>query len=158
MVRENARSILLKSDIFLALSLAASGYNVRKQLRPDEEVKSKTQVWWETLKKIDAMGLLLIGGVFATLLIPFTIYTEADNGFKNRALLTSFRVFFSPLRSLHHCHVRRRRCSHDCDRSVGMESHSTPDYAASCSQPLAYLLGGHRLLLLPLGIPFGHVL
>ncbi|KIY70184.1 hypothetical protein CYLTODRAFT_442186 [Cylindrobasidium torrendii FP15055 ss-10] len=75
-----------------ALSLAASGYNVRKQLRPDEEVSSKAQVWWDTLKKIDAMGLLLIGGVFATLLIPFTLYTEADHGFKNPSIIAMFVV------------------------------------------------------------------
>jgi hypothetical protein len=40
-----------------------------------------TLYWWS---RIDGFGLILLGTGFSLILLPFTLYTRADNGWKNR--------------------------------------------------------------------------
>lgn len=77
-----------------ALSVAASGYVQRKHLegKLEESSPSKLQLALHYWRIIDGFGLLLIGTVFAMLLIPFTLSTTASKGFKNPSLIAMFVV------------------------------------------------------------------
>ena len=41
---------------------------------------------------IDAFGLILLGTGFSLLLLPFTLYTTAENAWKNPSLIAMFVV------------------------------------------------------------------
>ncbi|KAJ7637628.1 major facilitator superfamily domain-containing protein [Mycena polygramma] len=75
-----------------ALSLASSSYARRQQLagkQPDQSLIQLGLYYW---RLIDAFGLLLLGTGFALILLPFTLYTKAQNGWKNPSLIAMFVV------------------------------------------------------------------
>ncbi|KAJ7475679.1 major facilitator superfamily domain-containing protein, partial [Mycena latifolia] len=75
-----------------ALSLASSSYARRKQLAGQEQDQSLIQLGLHYWRLIDAFGLLLMGTAFTLVLLPFTLYTSADNGWKNPSLIAMFVV------------------------------------------------------------------
>ncbi|KAJ7903673.1 major facilitator superfamily domain-containing protein [Mycena olivaceomarginata] len=75
-----------------ALSLASSSYVRRKQLAGQKVDQSFIQLGIHYWRLIDAFGLLLLGTGFTLILLPFTLYTNADNGWKNPSLIAMFVV------------------------------------------------------------------
>ncbi|KAJ7178614.1 hypothetical protein C8R43DRAFT_467113 [Mycena crocata] len=74
-----------------ALSLASSSYARRKQIAGEKKqtlLQSGLYYW----RIIDAFGLILLGTAFTLVLLPFTLYTSADNGWKNPSLIAMFVV------------------------------------------------------------------
>lgn len=68
-----------------ALSLASSTY-AREKLLVGQMVERRpffaTCLYYA--RRIDAVGLLLMGFAFGCILSPFTLYTTAKGGYKNR--------------------------------------------------------------------------
>ncbi|KAJ7073237.1 major facilitator superfamily domain-containing protein [Mycena belliarum] len=74
-----------------ALSVASSSY-ARRKLAGKEEHRSVAQTVLHYARIIDAFGLLLLGTAFALVLLPFTLYTEAKDHWKNPSLIAMFVV------------------------------------------------------------------
>ncbi|KAJ7127159.1 hypothetical protein C8R44DRAFT_874231 [Mycena epipterygia] len=75
-----------------ALSLASSSYALRKQLAGQQTDQSLMQLGLHYWRLMDSFGLLLVGTAFTLILLPFTLYTTADNGWKNPSLIAMFVV------------------------------------------------------------------
>jgi hypothetical protein len=69
-------------SVLPALSLASSSY-ARRKLAAAEQDRSLVQTVLHYTGIIDAFGLLLLGVAFSLILLPFTLYTGAENGWKN---------------------------------------------------------------------------
>ncbi|KAJ7575104.1 major facilitator superfamily domain-containing protein [Mycena floridula] len=59
---------------------------------PGQENKSFRQRVLGYLNTMDALGLLLVGTSFTLILLPFTLYTTAKDGWKNPSLIAMFVV------------------------------------------------------------------
>ncbi|KAJ7112838.1 major facilitator superfamily domain-containing protein [Mycena crocata] len=74
-----------------ALSLASSSYVRRKEIA-GEQKQTLLQLGLHYWRLIDALGLVLLGTAFTLVLLPFTLYTTADNGWNNPSLIAMFVV------------------------------------------------------------------
>lgn len=54
--------------------------------------KSVTRVIWDSLIEIDALGLILMGFGWSLLLLPFSLYTYANNGWRNPSIIAMIIV------------------------------------------------------------------
>ncbi|KAK8440670.1 hypothetical protein ACI3LY_001051 [Candidozyma auris] len=54
--------------------------------------KNWKKLIWRLMVEVDALGLLLLGFAFALLLLPFSLYKNADNQWKNPSLIAMFVV------------------------------------------------------------------
>ncbi|KAF7327597.1 hypothetical protein MKEN_00338900 [Mycena kentingensis (nom. inval.)] len=73
------------------ISLAASSYSRRQQLAGEkEEGLLKMAIYY--LRIMDAFGLILLGFAFTLILLPFTLYTTAKDGWKNPSIIAMFVV------------------------------------------------------------------
>ncbi|WVQ73777.1 hypothetical protein IAR50_003357 [Cryptococcus sp. DSM 104548] len=75
-----------------ALSLASSSYARRQALGIEQEKRTFTQNIVHYCRQMDAFGLLMMAFSWALLLLPFTLYTSADKGFRNPSLIAMFVV------------------------------------------------------------------
>ncbi|TFK94589.1 MFS general substrate transporter [Polyporus arcularius HHB13444] len=81
----------LKAKKLGELSLAASDYTARVRAGTEER-KSWHRLVWDMLVVIDAFGLVLLGVGFSLVLLPFTLYTTAKDGWRNPSLIAMFVV------------------------------------------------------------------
>ncbi|RPD55466.1 MFS general substrate transporter [Lentinus tigrinus ALCF2SS1-7] len=81
----------IKAKKMGALSLAASDYTARVRAGKEER-KSWHKIVLEMLIVIDAFGLVLLGVGFSLILLPFTLYTTAKEGWRNPSLIAMFIV------------------------------------------------------------------
>ncbi|WVQ79992.1 hypothetical protein IAT38_002093 [Cryptococcus sp. DSM 104549] len=76
-----------------ALSLASSTY-AREKILAGQTVERRP--WYQTVlhyaRRLDVMGLLLLGFAFAMLLSPFTLSSTAQGGYKNPSLIAMLVV------------------------------------------------------------------
>ncbi|KAJ7895517.1 hypothetical protein B0H14DRAFT_3125227 [Mycena olivaceomarginata] len=73
------------------LSLASSSY-ARRKLTAAEQDRSLVQTVLHYTGIIDAFGLLLLGVAFSLILLSFTLYMGAENGWKNSSLIAMLLV------------------------------------------------------------------
>ena len=71
----------IKAKKLGVLSIAASSYDRRVK------GKEKRLTWWQLTRnwwvQIDAVGLILLGVGWALVLLPFTLYRHAEDGWEN---------------------------------------------------------------------------
>lgn len=66
------------------ISIAASDMQA-KQLAQGLDAKARLWSWLKYyFRRIDAFGLILLGFAFSLILLPFSLYAQAENQWKNR--------------------------------------------------------------------------
>lgn len=89
----------------------------KKKLEVQKATEKSWKVWYSLIKEamieIDAFGLILVGFAFSLLLLPFSLYGYADNGWNNPSMIAMmvvggvlliayiiYEIWFSPFPSL----------------------------------------------------------
>ncbi|GAA5919489.1 hypothetical protein JCM6882_008651, partial [Rhodosporidiobolus microsporus] len=94
----------IKAKKIGALSLSASSYTGRLAASSDpaapaekpKTLSAKATAWarlaFHFFQLIDGLGLILLGTGWALVLLPFTLYKNADKGWRNPSLIAMFVV------------------------------------------------------------------